>query len=261
MTDYVFAVCSSGHLIDSEEYDKAAIEEMDVNSSITATTIQNPDYSITQNYCPDCGGQILTQCTDCGATIRGEIPYTDSPSEGLIPSFCSTCGESFPWTTTVESEKQRDSEFIQLDDADIDGHFYPGLIYEINLCYKVKADQAALVLNRKLIENLIADSLRAAFGMNALELFYDQEEGRIHSLSVLVDNMKEKQSELQRYASIEEDFFKAIEEMKYHGDASAHSIEEHPTQENVTEKSETATSVVKVLFRLRNEAKTAHRNR
>lgn len=45
--------------------------------------------------------------------------------------------------------------------------------------------------------------------------------------------------------------------MKHRGVASAHTIEEDPSQEALSEKSEPATGIVQILFRLRNEARTA----
>jgi len=212
-------------------------------------------------YCPSCGTSLIHQCPNCDADIVGG--GREIPEEGLkLPDYCYDCGEAYPWVSPVEAEKQREEDFLQIDDSELNGHFYPGLVYEINLCYQVKADQATLVLTRKLIENLIVDSLRKAFTMDEVELFYDTDNRRTLPLSELLDNMKERRKGLNGYsAGIDEELFRKIDELKYRGDASAHSIEEDASNIDMKEKSELATEVAKVLFRLRQETATAHRDR
>lgn len=262
MTDYYLAICTSGHLLESEKAEKVSANQIEMGKIINAEKLENPVYQVKFKYCPDCGGQVLTQCPNCRSNLQTTYSGPPYPGEEEIPDFCHRCGEVFPWTATVEAKKQRDGDFLEIDDSEIDGHFYPNLVYEINLCYRVKADQAVLVLNRKLIESLIVDTLRSVFTMENLELFYDADNNKNLALSQLVENMKSNRSELKKYVShLDEGFFRAVEELKYRGDASAHAIEEDPSQENLSKKSEQATIVAKVLFRLRKEAKTAHRNR
>lgn len=259
MSEYYLAICTSGHVIESEKSERVALNDLDLNSAISAKRIANPVYVVSQNYCLKCGGEILTQCKECGSNIHTEYTGPPNPAEEHIPDYCHSCGEPYPWTATIEAEKQREGNFLEIDDSEIDGFFYPNLVYEINLCYKVQADAAVLVLNRKLIESLIVDILRSVFTMDRIELFY--ENGQSLPLSKLIDNMKSERAELKKYASnIDEGFFRALDNLKYHGDASAHAIEADPSQEDLTEKSGIATTVAKILFRIREEAKTAHRN-
>lgn len=257
MTEYYLAVCSSGHLIDSAKPENVEIPKVDIEEAISAKKL-NRSYSVEQNFCLECGGEVKTQCDNCDANIHTEYTGPPHPGDEDIPNFCHGCGSEYPWTSTIEAETQREGDFLQIDDSEIDGHFYPGLVYEINLCYKVKADSAALVLNRKLIESLIVDILRSVFTMDRIELFYSN--GRTLPLSELIDNMKSERTELSKYASnLDEGFFRALEDLKYHGDASAHAIEEDPSREDLKSKSDHATNVAKILFRLRQEAKTSHR--
>ncbi|SIR77518.1 hypothetical protein SAMN05421752_102405 [Natronorubrum thiooxidans] len=73
--------------------------------------------------------------------------------------------------------------------------------------------------------------------------------------------MKSRRTELEKYGpNLDQRFFRAISDLKYRGDASAHAIEEDPSQDDLEEKSKSATNVAKILFRLKTEAKTAHRN-
>jgi len=213
-----------------------------------------------EDYCPDCGRKVIHQCRNCGEPIEGGS--VEGKRGVRLPDYCTSCGEDHPWVDPVEAEKQRSGEFLNIDGSELNGHFYPTLVYEINLCYQVKADQATLVLTRKLIENLIVDSLRKAFSMDEIELFYDTDNSRTLPLSDLVENMKIRSKDLNSYSSaVDEELFRKIQELKYRGDASAHSIEEDASNVDMEEKSEIATEVAKVLFRLRQEAATAHRDR
>lgn len=257
MTEYYLAVCTGGHLIDSIKPENIEIQKINIEEAISGEKFKQ-SYTIPEKFCLECGGEVRTQCDKCGANIHTEYTGPPYPSDSDIPNFCHGCGCEFPWTSTIEAETQRDGDFIQIDDSEIDGYFYPSLVYEINLCYRVKADSAALVLNRKLLESLIVDIFRSVFTMDRIELFYTN--GRTLPLSELIDNMKSERAELTKYVSnLDEGFFRALEDLKYHGDASAHAIEEDPSQENLEAKSDHATDVARLLFRLRQEAKTAHR--
>lgn len=261
MTDYYLAVCTSGHLIGSEEADKVEMNQFAKDGFIMESD-SDVEFDVEYDYCPNCGGGVLTKCPECQSNLQTEYNGPPYPNIDQIPSFCYSCGVSFPWITTVEAEKQRDGDFLEIDDSEINGHFYPNLVYQINLCYQVQADQAVLVLNRKLIETLIVDILRSVFGMEEIELFYDTEDNRTLPLSHLLENMKARKSELGKYGpSLDEGFFRAVNDLKHRGDASAHAIEEDPSREDLAKKSESATAVAKILFRLRTEAKTAHRKR
>lgn len=257
MSNYYLSVCTDGHLIDAEKAEDVTVQQIDINDPLTPEKIANPEYTVPFAYCPDCGSVVRSTCPECSYPIQTEYNGRPYPEEDSIPSYCHGCGEAHPWTSPVEAKKQREGDFIGIDDSEIDGQFYPELIHEINLCFKVKADHAALVLNRKLIESLIADILRSAFGMEEKELFFDN---RQLPLSALLDNLKSRSNELEKYGvTLDEEFFRSVGELKYRGDASAHAIEEDLSQVDMEAKSEVATTISKILFRLRIEAKTAHR--
>ncbi|UPW00637.1 DUF2321 domain-containing protein [Halorussus gelatinilyticus] len=260
MANYYLAVCTNGHLIDSEKAEDVSVQQIKIDEPVTSQQVINPDYAAPYAYCPNCGGEVRTTCPDCHHHIQTEYNGPPYPGKDSIPSYCHGCGESHPWTSTVEAQKQRDGDFIDIDDSKIDGQFYPALVYEINLCYKTKADHAVLVLNRKLIESLTIDILRATNGMEAVDLWFDTENSITLPLSTLIENLKSQREEIKKYGpTLDEAFFRAVEKLKYRGDASAHSVEEHPLRGDLKEQSELATTVAKILFRLRTEAKTAHR--
>ncbi len=81
-------VCREGHKI-TEHYDA------------------KPEHR--QKYCENCGSETLTECPECGASIRGHYSesgvQTSDEAEGLtpmgsgrpVPSYCHGCGTAHPW--------------------------------------------------------------------------------------------------------------------------------------------------------------------
>ena len=61
-------------------------------------------------YCPDCGSETITKCSNCSTNIRGyyetagviAIGFSWSPSK-----FCHACGEPYPWTATGLTAAQK----------------------------------------------------------------------------------------------------------------------------------------------------------
>jgi len=65
---------------------------------INASFTKNPIYN--KNYCPDCGEKTIFECPDCHEKIPGEIHYNNviGGSDFKLPTFCTHCGKSYPWT-------------------------------------------------------------------------------------------------------------------------------------------------------------------
>lgn len=72
-------ICKNGHLI-NDSFQKS------------------PDHN--KKHCDRCGEETITKCPKCEAEIKGA--YHMSGVIGnftyIIPSFCSECGNSYPWT-------------------------------------------------------------------------------------------------------------------------------------------------------------------
>lgn len=193
-------------------------------------------------------------CPDCSHPIESSnLKIAGDKSDR--PNFCSGCGTDFPWTSTIESEVSRDNFFLDIDESEVDGQFYPGLLYEINLSYRVQADHATLILNRKLIESLLTDILKAEFGYENTEVFFDTESGQFYGLKDLIKQFKENEAELRKHSgSLDEDLYRQIRELKHDGDAAAHVVEDTIREEELQEKSEIATRVVGILLSMRKSA-------
>jgi hypothetical protein len=71
--------------------------------------------------CPDCGGEVLTACGECGHRIQGyeAIPMV-AHGHYDRPSFCDDCGAPFPWLGRKERLYELENIMEQepgLDDA------------------------------------------------------------------------------------------------------------------------------------------------
>lgn len=259
---HTIAVCRSGHiseyLREAQNFNQKRILKDETGEGEMVVDRLEP-VSNHPKHCPKCGDEVLSQCENCSFSIetvhRGNI-------QGDIedrPPFCRGCGEDFPWTTTVESELSREGEFIELEENEVHGHFYPELLHEINLSYRVQADHAVLILNRKLIESLLIDILRGELGFENVEEFYDSETGQHLGLGQLIENLEENSDQFRKHpGTMDEEFFRDMLDLKHSGDASAHAIEEEVDENDLESKSETATRVAKVLFRVRKSVLTMH---
>jgi hypothetical protein len=103
--------------------------------------------------------------------------------------------------------------------------FYKVLTQNINLAYKYGLYTAAMVLIRKMLENLLIDILRKKYGMKNLDLFFDSQHGRFRMFNELIRNFEEK---LQDFKYIEpriEEVLTELKNMREECNAAAHSLE------------------------------------
>lgn len=80
------------------------IAQLCLNGHLITST--SNDIALKQNYCPACGQVTISMCDKCGTPIKGssrEIsqltpPFRYSTSLYFKPSYCYSCGDTFPWT-------------------------------------------------------------------------------------------------------------------------------------------------------------------
>ncbi len=73
-------VCLSGHMVNSR-------------------SSSSPQHN--ESFCEKCGRPTTTACASCGAAIRGyyhSSVVVIGGAEEQAPTFCYSCGSSFPWT-------------------------------------------------------------------------------------------------------------------------------------------------------------------
>ncbi|WP_066411373.1 hypothetical protein [Halorubrum aethiopicum] len=146
-------------------------------------------------------------------------------------------------------EEPREDRFIDTDV--VEDQFYEQLVEDINECYRVRVNDAVLVLTRKLFENLLADILRGHYGRQNIELFFDSDRGYHHSLAELKKNLRDNVGDFRIYSrDIDEELLDKLDDFKEHGDAGAHSIVVGRTDEEIEGMADEATRLTKVLYDL-----------
>lgn len=83
-------------------------------------------------------------------------------------------------------------EFVNYQTSD---KFLEAHLNEINRCYTYSCYTAAFILIRKVIENLIVEIIKKEFPNKTHEeksLYLELNKGRIHDLSILIKNLREK---------------------------------------------------------------------
>ena len=133
-------------------------------------------------------------------------------------SKSGSIAESSSSTRTESNEVLIDKQFTD--------PFFNSLVLETNLAYGFGLKRATLVLYRALLENLLIELLRAQFKMERLDLFFDEQRGKFHDLSVLIANLRDNLTVFKPYsAGFEEAFCQKLDKYKERANASAHKLE------------------------------------
>ncbi len=110
--------------------------------------------------------------------------------------------------------------------ADLREPLYENLKKEINLTYGYGLFTSALVLSRKLIENLLIDILREKYPASAggLDIYYIASKGRFKDLSVLIDELEDRKMEFTPDVQVVERILDLIKPIRETANSSAHSV-------------------------------------
>lgn len=98
-----------------EGYDVAQIC---LNGHVTnSSTIGTPEHN--EKFCRKCGAETITACPDCDCSIRGYLWGAGIGGGYDPPSFCTNCGNPFPWTQArINAASELAKELDSLDDED-----------------------------------------------------------------------------------------------------------------------------------------------
>jgi hypothetical protein len=107
--------------------------------------------------------------------------------------------------------------------------FYDRLEDEINAAYNdPRMPNAALLLSRKLIENLVYNLLQIRFKGRGIDIYFDTDHNRALDFSVLLDNLKTRQVEFD--ADIRDTltrFLKLVDPFRLDANSKAHNVMEY----------------------------------
>lgn len=146
-------------------------------------------------------------------------------------------------------QRGHDDTFIEL--TYISDEFYRKIVDDINKSYRYGIDDAVLVLSRKLLENLVIDILRARYGLSddRRELFYNTNNRQFRRFSKLIENLETHLSDFEYYSDrLDESTIRELKDLKEQGDASAHSIEVSPPEEDMKQYKQKAGDLANILF-------------
>ena len=156
-----------------------------------------------------------------------------------------------------EQDKVRDGRFIHVDGLEVD--YYDKLVEHINKSYQYGINDGCLVLTRKLFENLVIDILRAEYGGEGIQLYFNKNNGRFHGLGTLCRKLEEKAADLKHYSrQLDNGLVDRVERFKEHGNSQAHSVRVDFDTDEIERMSEEATKLTKTLYDLREEVRIAN---
>lgn len=156
-----------------------------------------------------------------------------------------------------EPDKVRDDLFIDTDAIEVE--YYSKLVDHINLSYQYGINDGCLVLTRKLFENFIIDILRAEYGGEGINLYFNTENGRFHGLGTLCGNIRDKSSDLRHYSrQLDNGLIDRVEHFKERGNAQAHSVRVDIDTDELEVMSGEATELTKTLYDIREEVRIAN---
>ena len=144
-------------------------------------------------------------------------------SRGIVYDY----GKSeFLYNNEIIDEKGILKPAVKLLSMSFEDPLYSELVDEINKSVTYNLPNAAYILSRKLIENLVVDALRKRFGgsKEGVNLYYNTAKRRFHDLHILIDNLN---SNKNQYISEETEIEKIVElsnKFKDKANSSAHSI-------------------------------------
>jgi hypothetical protein len=125
-----------------------------------------------------------------------------------------------------------------LIETKFDDFFYANLTKEINLAYKFGMSTSAIILSRKMIENLVIEIFRAKYKRSRhrnLNLYYDKKNRRFHDFSYLIDKLEisNKKNAFGLNKQAISKFLSPVKLFRKNANSNTHSIIEKPKQEDV----------------------------
>lgn len=127
---------------------------------------------------------------------------------------------------------------------------FSSLIDEINTCFEYEAYSSAMVMTRKLIENLIVDILRVKYGpTDNHEMYFDDDCGHFLQLNELVSNF-EKISSQYKKCGLTSSHLATIKGLRKKGNHSAHSIVDFMSRPKMESIKTNANAAVSMLLRI-----------
>lgn len=175
----------------------------------------------------------------------------ESPELVIVkPGDMRLPGEETSPQATPGSPLPSTPDFIDIESSYRLEKVYSLLVDEINTCYEYEAYSSALVILRKLIENLLVDILRMKYEPTSEHDFYfDESKKQFLPLSNLVSNLESIASEYERFG-LTKAHLGIIKGLRKDGNRSAHSIIDLVDKKKMDSLKSNANQAVIILLRI-----------
>ena len=198
--------------------------------------------------CPLCGEETTIFLMKKASALKFK---KESPELVMVkPGDMRLPGEETSPQPTPGSPLPSTPDFIEIESSLRLDKVYSLLIDEINTCYEYEAHSSALVMLRKLIENLLVDILRIKYEHTGEHGFYfDESKKQFLPLRVLVSNLESIASEYQR-VGLTKAHLGIIKGLRKEGNRSAHSIIDLVDKKKMDSIKSNANQAVIILLRI-----------
>lgn len=149
-------------------------------------------------------------------------------------------------TFDISPEKYIDLKVLPND-------FYIELQEQINRAFVYNVLSAVQILSRKILENLIIDILRKKYKGPGIELYYNTTKRRFQGFEILLKNLSDKldAGDFKGISdAFDRDLLRRVNEFREQGNSSAHSIELDLRREDIKQKGEEISFLIKVLLKV-----------
>ncbi|MHA1284478.1 MAG: hypothetical protein ACTSQP_18420 [Promethearchaeota archaeon] len=141
-------------------------------------------------------------------------------------------------------------KFKKIIEMNLSDSTYEEVIAEINGTYIDHYFTSMYIMIRKLLENLLYDCLKAYYGTQDVEKYYNIRKDRHHGYGVLIDNFNQMIKETNfktNVGDLEQQFIDLLKEFQETGNRNAHSLFNLPHQDFIEERKEKINNLIKKL--------------
>jgi len=145
--------------------------------------------------------------------------------------------------------KSQTFRFIEVESYPDD--FYSDLVRIINRAYNTELYVPLLILVRKLFENVLIDIFRSFYGMQAVNTFYDINNGKFHDFSLLLRTARQKLKDFNLIKDyFNEKLLDVLDKYREQGNASAHNLAIRISKEEIDKSRDEIIYATKSLFKI-----------
>lgn len=140
-----------------------------------------------------------------------------------------------------------------INQIDLNNHIYHLIVDEINGTYNNHFFTSMHILIRKLLENLVYDSLKLYYSLQESSKFFNEATSQHHSFGILYENFKSmiKEKKFIKYVQkIDPQYIEWLKEFKDKGNIHAHSLFGLPHQEFIEERKDKINLLIEMLIQV-----------